>query len=220
MRIVCVLILSLLACAAGWRALHEGRARFWERQVVTAEIRSETRLLPEWIKAAEKVPNLPSFDLELFARGQTLLARKPREPSDGYVHSRRAMDAWRAAAKQRPAWPYVWAQLADAKASAGAFDAEFRDAYRRALRFGPFEPRVLRALFRISLFYDARMGDALRVEQRQVVRTLARREPALLIDQTSRYHRLAWLCTQTFAAEAPRSECAQRGFTELPVEEK
>ena len=61
-----------------------------------------------------------------------------------------ASEQYREALKMRPLWPYFWANLVVAKAEWGIFDQEFRQAVRRTVETGPWEPRVQLQLIRVD----------------------------------------------------------------------
>jgi hypothetical protein len=150
---------------------------------------------------------------ELDARALLVLAARQRSSVERQRVLRNAREHLLAAAQMRPSWPYVWVELAVVKARAGSFDQTFKQAFRRALKVGPHEVRVLRQLFDILLRDPDRLADSLEPEMQQIVLTLGRREPANLIEQANRYHRARWLCASTHLEAAARQICAQRGFT-------
>ena len=53
--------------------------------------------------------------------------------------------------QRRPKWPYTWARLALVKAYRGEFDALYREAVSKAVKFGPWEPGVHKTLAEAGL---------------------------------------------------------------------
>ena len=67
----------------------------------------------------------------------------------------------------RPVWPYAWAAYAEAKYRAGAADAAFEAAVRRAVELGPFEPAVQEtvALYGLPVWDVASPGTRAAIER-------------------------------------------------------
>jgi hypothetical protein len=208
-------LLLMAIVAAQMAAVELGTLRF-ERAVLIAEsaarqgrqldARTADRLL-----ASNAAPGR-ALEHELRARVHLLLAQQMRKPTDRLAALRAAREHLRAAAGLRPSWSYVWAELAEVKAREGSFDAEFMDAFRRALALGPHEPRVLRQLIGIVLRYPDRVADGLAEETSAILPRLARYDASHLFLLASRYHRAGWLCASQFLDADTRRICADRGF--------
>lgn len=215
-RLLLTAAMLVVAALALHRAYNELRLRWLEQEVVHAEagLRSG-RAMDEAAAAqilAEHGARSGAIEHELRARMHLLLARQAKVAADRVHLYRAARDHLRAAALLRPASPYVWSELAEAKARAGNFDGEFRQAFERALALGPQEPRVLRQLLGLVLRDSDRLGSSLDTETAAVVRHYGHRDPARLFELASRYHRAGWLCARADLNTATARICVQHGF--------
>jgi hypothetical protein len=215
-RLLLTAAMLVVAGLALHRAYGELRLRWLEQEVVHAEagLRSG-RAIDETAAAqilAEHGARSGAIEHELRARMQVLLARQSKVAADRVHLYRAARDHLRAAAVLRPSSPYVWSELAEAKARAGSFDGEFRQAFERALALGPQEPRVLRQLLGVALRDPDRLGSSLDAEIDALVRHYGYHDAARLFELASRYHRAGWLCARADLNTGTARICAQRGF--------
>jgi hypothetical protein len=214
LMVIMLLIGSLLAARVGMSQWH---TRLLEEQVAHLEeslTEAPNRALEEHLAKlnASAMFKPTAAQYELHARALVALASGQRSSVERQRLLRNAREYLLAAARMRPSWPYVWAELAVVKARSGSFDQSFKQAFRRALRSGPHEVRVVRQLFDILLRDPDRLADSLEPELQQIVLTLGRREPANLIETAYRYHRARWLCASAFLETPAQKICAQRGF--------
>jgi tetratricopeptide (TPR) repeat protein len=209
-------VLLLMAIIAAGMAAVELEALRFERAVLLAESaarqgRQLDARMADRLLASAMTPR-SALQHELRARVHLLLAQQIRQPTDRLAALRAAREHLRTAARLRPSWAYVWAELAEVKAREGSFDAEFLNAFRRALAQGPHEARVLRQLIGIVLRYPDRVADVLAGETAVILPRLARRDAPHLFLLASRYHRAGWLCASRFLDADTRQICTERGF--------
>jgi tetratricopeptide (TPR) repeat protein len=107
----------------------------------------------QWVAARDALAEARRLepDNPLFVEETGRLYEKRVAPADpaqpvvrGYLE--RALDAFRQAARMRPASPYAWSNVALVKFRLGERDAAFRAAIENAARLGPWEPGVQRTL--------------------------------------------------------------------------
>lgn len=77
----------------------------------------------------------------------------------------KAMNSFRQAIAPRPAWPHAWANLLLTKArliemGRGELDAEFYNAFDRALALGPYEQTVQPIILKVGFFFWDRLPDS------------------------------------------------------------
>lgn len=82
-----------------------------------------------------------------------------------------ALNSYRASTKQRPQWPYSWANLALIKALIGELDSEYQHAIRQAALNGPWENGVNIALTEAGLIGWLRLD---RTEQKIITENIQR----------------------------------------------
>lgn len=86
------------------------------------------------------------------------------------------------ALRLRPAWGYVWAQLAEAKWKSGNVGEEMFAALGKALIFAPREPFVLHIVLRMGFTFWDRLEDGLRQKLLSAVHYLLRHDPHFVIE--------------------------------------
>lgn len=105
-----------------------------------------------------------------------------------------AIDRYRAALLERPAWPYFWANLAVAKAERGIFDGEFRRALRRAVETGPWERPVQLEVIRIDFTEQRRIDRQSRRLVDEVIERALRIQPNEVLRLARQFGQLPRVC--------------------------
>ena len=144
---------------------------------------------------------------EWFARVALLGVSSVRLPAVEIDALRKdAIAQLRAAAADRPHWPYAWATLALAKAGAGEFDAELDAAVANAARHGPHEPRITRQLAEVYLAVP-RERAARSPELRAAYAVMLREAASTWIDRADRRARAQYECAQAGLPAAALERC-------------
>lgn len=162
---------------------------------------AERRHLPkeqEWQRARELVrvalgwtpedPRLLQQAGRLYEWG-ALIA--PRAESRGA----QALQYYRDSLARRPAWPYAWADLAVAKARFGQIDAEFQQAFARALETGPWEPEVQLNIARAGFLAFKRLSRANRAALARTIQRMSSRQLPELVRIAEESDSLWIVCT-------------------------
>jgi len=71
--------------------------------------------------------------------------------ADREQYAHKAAEMYRLAARDSPVWVYPWMNLAIIKMRLGQWDQEFIEAYRQAVRLGPWESSTMPALVEVGL---------------------------------------------------------------------
>lgn len=133
--------------------------------------------------------------LDLMARLLELRAMNDGMGKEERVEARQqALADYRQAVALRPAWPYSWAGLMQAKLMAGEIDGEMRRALRQAVELGPWEPAVQLMVAEAGFSAWKHLDAGLR---RQVIDNAVRgmqRQPRNMIQSAGRHGKLAVLC--------------------------
>ncbi len=186
--------------------------------------------LQDWGKKAES-PSVRAF--EVAEQAATRAVRMHPASSGKYLHSlglvyqwqhqdmepgnpqaaasrHQALQSLRAAASQRPTWPYVWADLAYTKLMLLELDDEFGRALRQAHYFGPWRIQINRKLAQIGLMAWPAMNQAQQATTLEAMRRT--------VDYSSNERRQL----HQFSAEIQRQEllCALLSDTKLPCQTK
>lgn len=145
-------------------AVVDGQTReylnFWQKKLTTEK--DKFSLSEEAVataragaaRAALMVPNSPEYQAAIGKVESWVVTQAQR--TGGQIdqsHYQEGLDAYRQAIRLRPAWPYVWADFAMAKARAGELDQEFFNALTQATRFGPWEQSVMDTVTQLGLWY-------------------------------------------------------------------
>jgi len=102
-------------------------------------------------EAMKLEPSNPLF-VEQLARVHEMKAiRLERSDPQRREELRQALEQFRAAARMRPASPYVWAAIATVKYRLDEMDFEFYGALQRAERYGRWEPAIQLELADVGL---------------------------------------------------------------------
>jgi hypothetical protein len=106
----------------------------------------------------------------------------------------RAAEQYREALKLRPLWPYFWANLVVAKAEWGIFDQEFRQAVRRTVETGPFEPRVQLQLIRVDFIEQERLDRRSRAHIEEMLQRAMQTQPSRVLALAKDLNQLPRVC--------------------------
>jgi len=130
-------------------------------------------------------------------RGQLLFWRAVNYESFGPERAAAldaAVDQFRAALKQRPTWPYFWANLAVAKSERGIFDEEFSRAVRLATEYGPWERSLQLQMTRLYFHEGRRMDEDSRNRIVGLMRNAARTQPQRLLSLADDFRQMQLIC--------------------------
>ena len=118
------------------------------------------------------------------ARAQGLGTPMPGSPQASLQLSLfdQAIASYRAAAALRPVFPYTWAHFALAKHLRGEHDAEFWNAYDKALKYGRNEAEVQPTLGAIAFAQWSSIGDERQQVIKQMVATAVEKSRARLLE--------------------------------------
>lgn len=111
-----------------------------------------------------------------------------------HASHRDALRALRRAASLRPAWPYVWADIARVKLRLGEIDAEFNDAVENAARMGPWEREVQLGIAAVTMEAAERMSPQARRSALGLMGNALIRDERALVELALRRARLDVLC--------------------------
>ncbi len=110
------------------------------------------------------------------------------------------------AIEQRPGSPYTWASLAAVKYRLGQTDAVFEKALINATQLGPFEPEVQRDVVEYGLAVLDEVAPATREAVQRAVVAGMRRNPAEILQISSRRGRLSAACRHLDASRPAASK--------------
>jgi tetratricopeptide (TPR) repeat protein len=113
---------------------------------------------------------------------------------------------YRDAIRQRPSWPYFWANLAFAHARMGHFEKEFQHALERTVSLGPWERTLQLQLVRLDFMYGARLDAGSRAQLDGVLQRAARVQAARLWSLAGTPNERARVCE--VLVEAYQAACA------------
>lgn len=215
-----VLLTGLIATAGVWGVadLFAGFARLrmdaWEQA-------DQPPTDAEWQRAARDMeramflsPSNPDYLMRMARlhmwREYAAPEGDPAAASDRHA----ALKYLREAVRKRPAWPLGWADIALVKRRAGELDDEFVQALTQAVRSGPWEPGVNRAVAEAGLAAWASLGKEMRTEVIQAVRRGMTSEPEAIYRSGRRHNRVYEVCTATAEDGPAWHRCMRENKTE------
>ncbi|MCP3669186.1 MAG: hypothetical protein GY814_01855 [Gammaproteobacteria bacterium] len=106
----------------------------------------------------------------------------------------RALEYYRASARQRPVWPYAWNDLAAAKLKRGGMDAEFRFALWKSLELGPWEKGIQLSVVEIGFANLEKFNREERKRLLENMRNATLRHAKTVAKLATKYHRNLLFC--------------------------
>ncbi len=120
--------------------------------------------------------------------------RLSTEPKEALAFTRDARRRLREALRERPASPYLWANLALSKLYLDEIDAEFNFALRNADELGPWEPATQQVVLFVALAAWHRLDSTLRDSTARVVERGGVRNSLKMFEIVKNYRRYDLVC--------------------------
>jgi hypothetical protein len=212
MILLCALLVlaSMQAARLGVSGLIVELARYevdaWTASGKPQSIAAYTRVAGYYADSLDIVADNP-WALEGLGALDLARVRLSRVPQEALGFARDARMRFREALRQRPATPFLWANLALAKLYLDEIDAEFLAAIRHADELGPWEPRSQQVVLFVSLAAWDKLDAA---GKRAVVRVLERggvHNPTKMFEIVKSYQRFDLVCRLSSYDAVAGAEC-------------
>jgi tetratricopeptide (TPR) repeat protein len=214
--VIFLAVLAVFVTRWGMASLNLWKARTIMQQIrTTGLVLEERRFLAQVaLKRLNEAQRLDPGNPDILDQlGQFLYWQAMNEANAGTERTARlqqAVDQYRKSLRIRPLWPYTWANLVVAKAEWGIFDGEFRNAVRRTVETGPWEPRVQLQLIRVDFAEQERIDrnsrDLIDIMLQRAIQT----RPEAVLDLAARWRQLPRSCSRFSDEEIP-TYCKKRG---------
>jgi hypothetical protein len=162
------------------------------------------------LAASLRVAGDNPWALERFGLLQLAAVSTYRNPQQALAATRDARERFRAALRQRPASPYLWADLALAKLYLDERDEELFAAMRHADVLGAREPAVQETLLFVGLALWEDLDAGLQEGRRASIRRAAPR-PEKMLGIAKRFGRLDLVCGLSEYNHAAGKDCRDIG---------
>jgi hypothetical protein len=143
--------------------------------------------------------------------------RVSKAPTEALDFAVQAHSRFRAALKERPTSPFLWANLAMSKLYLDQIDTEFSLALRHADELGPWEPGSQQVVLFAGLATWEKLDVAQRRAIERVVERGALRNSSRMFEIVRMYRRLDLVCTLSGYDAVASAECKKTAAPLTPV---